>query len=124
MSIPITLTASCEIDHAKLTYYDPQSTSSLLFRGIDGKECEEFIYMIRLRAMAAGKVRDKEWIADIAGTAFVGDALRWYAELDEDVQEDWLLLRRALLSKYPPPEIRHEYDAQYVFFLAGPAHPW
>jgi len=91
--------------HATLTYYDPESTTGrLVFRGIDGLECEEFIYMIRLRATTAGKARDKEWMADLAGMAFVGGALRWYDSLSEEVQGDWLLLRRALLGKYPAPE--------------------
>lgn len=109
--IALTLTEwDGEIDHNKLTYYDPESTSCLVFRGIDGQECEEFIYMIRLRASAAGKVRDKEWTADIAGNAFIGDALRWYDQLGEDVQGDWKLLRRALLSKYPSTEVRPEAD--------------
>ncbi|KIO24306.1 hypothetical protein M407DRAFT_26325 [Tulasnella calospora MUT 4182] len=30
-----------------------------------------------------------------------GEALRWYVELDEDTQNDWKLLRKAILRQYP-----------------------
>ena len=48
-----------------MIYYNPESSGHLVFRGIDGVECEEFIWMIRLRALAAGKSRDKEHIGSI-----------------------------------------------------------
>lgn len=96
-----------------LTYYTLGDEGPLLFRGVDSTEAEEFILMIRNRAHAAGKTRDKEWIADQAGICFAGDALRWYESLDDVVQGDWGLLRRALLSRYPKSNSASSQEARY-----------
>lgn len=41
-------------------------------------------------------------MADYAATCFEGDALAWYTELEDEVQESWKKLRTNLLRKYPP----------------------
>lgn len=71
---------------AKLTYYTLGDERPLLFHGINSTEAEEFIYMTHSRALASGKVRDNAWIADLAGSCFVGGALRWYDSLSEEVR--------------------------------------
>lgn len=40
------------------------------------------------------------WLAQFASTCFRGNALRWHANLEVEVQQDWTLLERALLEKY------------------------
>ncbi|KAG8940437.1 hypothetical protein FRC04_005264 [Tulasnella sp. 424] len=39
-------------------------------------------------------------MADLAALHFSGDALKWYESLDDDVQQDWNLLRKAVTRKY------------------------
>ncbi|KIO33713.1 hypothetical protein M407DRAFT_229549 [Tulasnella calospora MUT 4182] len=79
-----------------------EDLGSLVFRGTSGSEAEEFIASIHQVARSEGRIRDDLWIADFAVACFIGDALRWYAELEAEVQNDWRLLRRAILRKYPP----------------------
>jgi len=77
------------------------SRPTLIFKGEDGSECEQFIQAIRQHAFAEGKSRDGEWIVDFAATCFTGSALRWYETLSSEAQSDWDLLRNAMLSQYP-----------------------
>ncbi|KIO33725.1 hypothetical protein M407DRAFT_17340 [Tulasnella calospora MUT 4182] len=79
---------------------------NMVFYGKDGIEAEEFIRSVMMAAKAAGKLRDNSWIVDEVSVAFAGDALRWYIELDDETRNDWLLLRRAIIQKYPPPSQR------------------
>ncbi|KAG9027156.1 hypothetical protein FS837_004366 [Tulasnella sp. UAMH 9824] len=79
---------------AMLSRYRP------LFHGRSGEEAEEFVYMVQERALDVGKQQDNEWIAAFISSCFVGDALRWYALLDSDVQDDWKRLRKAILTQY------------------------
>ncbi|KAG8906557.1 hypothetical protein FRB99_006671 [Tulasnella sp. 403] len=80
--------------------------NALRFSGTDGVQCEEFIHVVRQRALAAGKQRDNDWIIDFVTGCFTGDALRFYATLDEEVRNDWWLLHGALLQRYPAQEER------------------
>jgi len=73
----------------------------LVFRGVDGQECEDFILAVQERAFSEGKQRDGQWVADFASARFTGDALRWFATLDDDAQDNWKQLRKALLLRYP-----------------------
>ncbi|KAG8899784.1 hypothetical protein FRC01_010368 [Tulasnella sp. 417] len=77
-------------------------SDDLVFSGGGGEECEMFIVAVKKQAFRAGKVADRLWIAQFAGTCFAGPALRWYEGLDDATQSDWDLLRRALLARYPP----------------------
>ncbi|KAG8907427.1 hypothetical protein FRC01_007688 [Tulasnella sp. 417] len=72
-----------------------------LFHGRSGEEAEEFVHMVHQRALDVGKQQDNEWIAAFVSSCFVGGALRWYASLDLDVQDDWKRLRQAILARYP-----------------------
>ncbi|KAG8975872.1 hypothetical protein FRB90_009392 [Tulasnella sp. 427] len=56
---------------------------------------------VQQRARAEGKSRDNEWIVDLVAACLTGDALRWYVDLEESVQNDWKLLRKAMLRQYP-----------------------
>ncbi|KIO29762.1 hypothetical protein M407DRAFT_21183 [Tulasnella calospora MUT 4182] len=84
------------------TYHQPLVKNwHVFFSGIDGRECERFIRSIKSHAFAQQKQRDYEWMADLAATLLDGAALRWYSQLDEDVQGNWKLLEKALLAQYP-----------------------
>lgn len=72
----------------------------LEFRGQDLKECEQFIAAVNKRAREEGKFRDDQWIADLVGASMAGDALIWWSSLDDETQESWKLLRKAMLSRY------------------------
>lgn len=76
----------------------------LVFRGNDGTEAEEFVRWVIRTAKAAGRFRDNDWIIEEVASALAGDALRWYIELDDETQNDWKLLRRAILQQYPPTQ--------------------
>lgn len=83
------------------------SPDSLVFSGSSPEECETFVSTIRKRALAEKKHRDNEWIAYLASSCFVGDALYWYEDLDQEIQDDWSRLRPAMMAKFgrtrPPP---------------------
>ncbi|KAG8898826.1 hypothetical protein FRC01_010752, partial [Tulasnella sp. 417] len=72
----------------------------LVFEGTDPKECEAFVATVRRRGLEQGKHRDNEWMAVFASSYLGGDALYWYEDLDEDVQNDWSRLRPALLARF------------------------
>lgn len=76
------------------------------FRGIDGAECEKFLYCLRRRVFEEGRVDDNEWITNFVASCVAEDALRWHSELAPEIQEDWKLLQKAMLARYPPPEVR------------------
>lgn len=74
----------------------------VVFEGNDGQELEQFILGVRKQAFAKGMQKNDTWIAQFVAAHIGGGALRWYETLDEDTQNSWKLLRRALLSQYPP----------------------
>lgn len=74
---------------------------NLVFYGRDGSECEDFIASVTRAAFDERRPRDWGWMADLAATAFRGDALRWWSALDDGTQSDFRKLRNALLDKYP-----------------------
>ncbi len=86
--------------HAANIFFVLTFDTALIFEGVDGAECEQFIQAIRQHAFAAGRSRDSEWIVDFVATCFTGSALRWYETLSSEVQRNWDLLRNALLSHY------------------------
>ncbi|KAG8950673.1 hypothetical protein FRC04_007298 [Tulasnella sp. 424] len=80
----------------------PVEETEIVFTGSDGAEAERFINRLRRIARAEGKLRDKEWMLDLALTCLEGDALRWHSRLPREVRNDWDALEDALLEKYPP----------------------
>ncbi|KAG8908288.1 hypothetical protein FRB99_007822 [Tulasnella sp. 403] len=77
---------------------------------ITPQECEELVQVVQRKAFDEGKTRDYQWMADLASTLLTGNALRWYATLDEETQHNWQLLRRALLARYSEPAPIVEQD--------------
>lgn len=72
----------------------------LHFTGESANEAEDFIQAVNKRAYAAGKQKDNAWIAEFAYPFFSRKALRWYETLGEEIQNDWKLLKRAILVEY------------------------
>ncbi|KAG9035104.1 hypothetical protein FS837_002035 [Tulasnella sp. UAMH 9824] len=70
------------------------------FTGNSAEEAEDFIQAVNRRAYAAGKQKDNAWIAEFAYPFFSRKALRWYDGLDEVTQNDWKLLRSAILAEF------------------------
>ncbi|KAG8945893.1 hypothetical protein FRC00_009899, partial [Tulasnella sp. 408] len=84
----------------------PSSTEGIVFYGTNGSEAERFVQSITKMAHEAGKYRDNDWIIERVEVALAGDALRWYIELDPEIQNDWKLLRKAIMQQYPSPTQR------------------
>lgn len=76
-------------------------------------ECEDFITTVLILARAEDKLRDNDWIVDFVSCCFVGEARRWYEELEEEIQQDWSLLRRALIRKYSWTEERRQRQVSW-----------
>ncbi|KIO28617.1 hypothetical protein M407DRAFT_22203 [Tulasnella calospora MUT 4182] len=86
-----------------MSYISDLISDDLVFTGGGGgEECEMFIVSVKKQAFKAGKATDGTWSAQFAGTCFAGAALRWYDDLDDATQNDWGLLRKALLARYAP----------------------
>lgn len=82
--------------------------ADIVFRGIDGNECEAFIVAIRDLAFAKGKAEDRQWMLQYATTRLRYKALRWHARLDPSAQNDWYLFVQALFGEYPLVEEQDE----------------
>ncbi|KAG8988336.1 hypothetical protein FRB90_002819 [Tulasnella sp. 427] len=76
--------------------------SSLMFEGRHAVECEDFIGAVQRYTFAQGKPVDDRWVAQFASSCFTRDALRWWSNLDDEVQSSWKLLRKAMLDRYQP----------------------
>lgn len=60
----------------------------------------DFLQRIRRMALSRGRSRDFEWMADVAASHLSGDASKWFETLEDEVQQDWNLLRKAFARKY------------------------
>lgn len=69
--------------------------------GRDRDECLNFLLAVKKEAFAKWKERDDVWIARLAESHMGGEALVWYEDLDQETQDSWKLLKRALLLRYP-----------------------
>ncbi|KAG9015595.1 hypothetical protein FRB90_004772 [Tulasnella sp. 427] len=65
------------------------------------RSCYEFLRSVRTVAFKNGKHKDGDWMAGYASTCFVAEAARWFEDLDDEVQGDWKLLRKALIERFP-----------------------
>ncbi|KAG9046810.1 hypothetical protein FS837_003629 [Tulasnella sp. UAMH 9824] len=77
------------------------STYRPMFYGGSGEEAENFVRVVRDKAINEGKRKDNEWIVAYAESCLAGEALRWYAYLDSDTRNNWEKLQQALLMQYP-----------------------
>lgn len=83
--------------------------SEIVFRGIDGNECEEFIAAIEELAFTEGWSNDQGRMLLFARSRLRHKALRWFARLDPSKKKDWDLFVEALFDHYSlvetPPEV-------------------
>lgn len=78
--------------------------ADIVFKGIDGNECEEFIATIEELSFAEGWSRDRERMLLFARSRLRNKALRWFARLDASKKNDWDSFVEALFDQYPPVE--------------------
>jgi len=108
----------------------------LVFEGIDGTECEDFVHKFKRKLVtdaalssASSSKSPAEFdhlSAQLASACFVRGALRWYVELEPEVQESWKLLQKALMKDFPPPEtreVRYTREKLQTFSLIPGAVP-
>ncbi|KAG9025963.1 hypothetical protein FS837_004767 [Tulasnella sp. UAMH 9824] len=81
--------------------YAASSIPWIIFGGSQNESSTAFVQSIHRVGFQQGRGRDDGWIAEYAATCFEGDALIWYTELDDEIQESWKKLRASLLRKYP-----------------------
>ncbi|KAG8947276.1 hypothetical protein FRC04_010852 [Tulasnella sp. 424] len=75
---------------------------NIIFKGIDGNECEEFVAALEDLAYAEGWTEDRRRMLFFARSRLRNAALRWFARLDSSVKNDWDLFVQALFDQYPP----------------------
>lgn len=71
------------------------------FDGSGSLKASTFIRNVRQQALTKDRQDNDKWMAQTAAASLDGSALDWYEELDEEVQESWKLLRRAILTRWP-----------------------
>ncbi|KAG8893293.1 hypothetical protein FRB99_002071, partial [Tulasnella sp. 403] len=81
------------------------NTGDIVFKGVDGSECERFIRAVKIQAREQNKLRDERWILDLVEVSFEGNALRWFTKLDPAVRSNWDLLQEALLDRFPASDL-------------------
>ncbi|KAG9027962.1 hypothetical protein FS837_004020, partial [Tulasnella sp. UAMH 9824] len=59
-----------------------------------------FIQSIQRVAFQQNRIKDDEWIAELASTCFTDKALVWYLGLGKETQSNWTRLRVALVRHY------------------------
>ena len=92
--------------------------NEISFNGIDGLESPEFIQAVRVKAFDDNKTNDYSYLTNLAAMCFVGPALRWFENLDDDVQTNWTSLRPALLRRFPASDTNQEGNRfHYLFYL-------
>lgn len=111
---------------------------NIVFCGLDGAECEEFVFQIERLAMAHDKMDNEPWKARQAAVRLAGAALRWYRSGDVPVlkRHRWSPLSLAMLNKWndATPERRLLYQANPMLSpypvinptppAATPVSPW
>ncbi|KAG8988938.1 hypothetical protein FRB90_002488 [Tulasnella sp. 427] len=75
---------------------------NIVFRGIDGNECEAFIAAVEELAFNEGWSEDGRRMLLFIRSRLRNRALRWFAELDGSVKTNLDLLVQAMFKQYPP----------------------
>ncbi|KAG9027251.1 hypothetical protein FRB95_007968 [Tulasnella sp. JGI-2019a] len=72
----------------------------LSFSGKMDEDVTAFLQSVQRVAFTEGTSRDNEWLTNYVGSCLTGQALTWYALLDDDVQMSWKDLRLRLLLEF------------------------
>ncbi|KIO21091.1 hypothetical protein M407DRAFT_29301 [Tulasnella calospora MUT 4182] len=78
------------------------SAPDIVFRGLDGNECEAFIAAIEELAFTEGWSEDEKRMLLFTRSRLRQGALRWFARLEPSKKKDWDLFVEALFEQYPP----------------------
>lgn len=70
------------------------------FKGEGWFECAAFIRGIRAVAQEEGKLQDAAWMANLASTYLLDEALEWYSHFSPDVKENLDKLQAALIDRW------------------------
>lgn len=70
------------------------------FAGGPNESVATFIQSIQRVAFQQNRIKDDEWIAELASTCFTDKALVWYLGLGKETQSSWARLRIALVRHY------------------------
>lgn len=76
----------------------PTPGAPVVFHGLDADECRKFIQDVRRHAFE--QELDDARTATFALTCFQGAALDWQLDLEDEVNESWKLLQKALKEKF------------------------
>ncbi|KAG8947277.1 hypothetical protein FRC04_010853 [Tulasnella sp. 424] len=74
----------------------------IIFKGIDGDECEAFVAALEDLAWSEGWTEDRRRMLFFARSRLRNAALRWFVRLDPSIKNDWDLFVQALFDQYPP----------------------
>ena len=69
--------------------------------GQNGLATDAFVSYIRRTVLTQGIQDDDRRVAQTAASFLFGEALEWYEDQSEEMQESWKLLRRAILLRWP-----------------------
>ena len=76
--------------------------SGVVFDGeYNGLASDAFLRYVRRTVLAQGIQDDDRRVAQTAASSLGGEAVEWYEDQSEELQESWKLLRRAILLRWP-----------------------
>ncbi|KIO30585.1 hypothetical protein M407DRAFT_20310 [Tulasnella calospora MUT 4182] len=70
------------------------------FAGGSNEPVAPFIQSVQRVAFQQNRIKDDEWIAELASSCFTDQALVWYLGLGKETQSSWAKLRIALAQQY------------------------
>ncbi|KIO30586.1 hypothetical protein M407DRAFT_20311 [Tulasnella calospora MUT 4182] len=79
---------------------NPNPIVWISFAGGPNESAASFIQSIQRVAFQQNRIKDDEWIAELASTCFTDKALVWYLGLGKETQSSWTRLRIALVRHY------------------------
>ncbi|KAG8964273.1 hypothetical protein FRC00_002961 [Tulasnella sp. 408] len=79
---------------------NPNPTVWISFAGGSNESVATFIQSVQRIAFQHSRMKDDEWVAELASTCLTDKALLWYLELEKATQLSWAKLRTALLQQY------------------------
>jgi len=94
---------------------DKVALDQIVFSGNGGRvECHHLIREVRRVALAQGRSRDDVWMADLASSCMIDDALEWHIDLDRNIRDSWELLQQALLTQYSAPRVSETSESKFL----------
>ncbi|KAG9002147.1 hypothetical protein FRB93_011773 [Tulasnella sp. JGI-2019a] len=71
----------------------------ITYDGSNGSDVTLFLQNVKRIAFIQGRQHDDQWLIDCAEISLVGEALRWFHELDDETVSSWKALRGAFLRR-------------------------